>query len=85
MSSPFPGGGYATEKLPNALRAAAVPVYWVDPLDADVVNARSVLVYGEDNATVAAAMVRLETDSAARAEWVSRPKLVPGVERWLDN
>jgi hypothetical protein len=84
------GGGYATEKLPHALLAGCVPVYWGDAVDADAsfFNFRRVIVFdGGENASlvVADAVKRLENDAAFRDEWFAQPLLAPTAREWLRN
>lgn len=79
------GGGYATEKLPHAHMAGAVPLYWGDPLDAAVWNPARVLLFnGTNGADLLAAMDALERDAAARAAWFARPALAPDAGAWLE-
>ena len=78
------GGGYNTEKLPQALMAGAVPVYWGDPIDADVFNVERVIEYdGVSDASVMDIVVQLETDAAFREQWFSRPVLVSAADAWM--
>jgi hypothetical protein len=79
------GGGYATEKLPQAHMAGAVPLYWGDPLDTAVWNPDRVLTFnGTNSGDLLAVMDALERDRAYRAAWFARPALAPGADGWLD-
>lgn len=80
------GGGYATEKAPQAFMAGAVPIYWGDAFDDDVFNPARVIFFDEEhNASVVQAVKRLDTDAEFRDEWFSRPVLMPGADLWLQR
>ena len=82
-------GGYNTEKLPQALAAGTVPVYWGDALDAGVFNPARVLRFNGSFAATAAAVARLERDPAAAAAFFAEPALLPTaqavVDAWCDR
>jgi hypothetical protein len=80
------GRGYVTEKLPQALAAGGVPVYWGDATP-PVFNAARVLRYsggGELGAVVEAARALSDASSGAAEQWFAQPLLAPGAQAWVD-
>ncbi len=77
--------GYNTEKLPRALIAGCVPIYWGDsPIDAQVFNpSRYILYDGFDNETLLRTVGRLIHDDAFRNAFFEEPVLQPGAQKWV--
>ena len=73
--------GYTTEKLPQAVKAGAVPIYWGDG-ELSVYNSKRMLLFvnGSNPMEVVAAAERLVLDSSAREEFFQEPVLVAGAE-----
>ena len=81
-----PGGGYSTEKAPQAFMAGAVPIYWGDAFDKEVFNPARVIFFDADNnASVIQTMKLLESDEIFRNEWFSIPVLMPEADLWLQR
>ena len=81
-----PNGGYATEKLPQAHMAGAVPLYWGDALDSDVWNLARVLLFnGTNGAALLAAMGALERSQEEARQWFAQPALAPTATAWLER
>ena len=77
-------GGYNTEKLPQALAAGAVPVYWGDAVEREVFNPARILRFNGSFASVAAAAARLEASAAAADAFFAQPALMPTAQAWVD-
>ena len=78
-------GGYNTEKLPQALAAGAVPIYWGDSLERDVFNPARILRFNGSFSAVVSAAMRLETDAAAADAFFAQPVLMPTAQAWVDE
>lgn len=82
-------GGYSTEKLPQALMAGSVPIFWGDPPDASMFNYGRIIIFDGNNASVVQPVQRLETDIAFRKDWFSRPILQKSADAslqlWCSN
>ena len=78
-------GGYTSEKMPQALVAGAVPVYWGDAPAAEVWSEGRVLRWSEgDGGAAALEIVRqLESNLTFQREWFARPELVAGADAWV--
>ena len=82
------GVGYVTEKLPQALAAGGVPVYWGDEAAPPVFNPRRVLRYaggGELGAVVERARQLSDAGSGAAEAWFAQPLLARGAQALVDE
>ena len=87
VGSGGPGGegGYNTEKVPQALVAGTVPIYWGDPLEAAVWNPARFLRFNGSFKAIAAAVKLLETDSSAADAFFNNPPLLSTAQGWVDS
>lgn len=78
-------GGYNTEKVADAHRAGAIPIYWGDtPLDPQVWNPQRIMHFEDGQADQLLRQVaQLETNTTARLLWFGQPVLQPGAPAWL--
>lgn len=78
-------GGYNTEKVADAHRAGAIPIYWGDtPLDPEVWNPRRIMAFEDGRMEdLLERVAQLETNASARAQWFDQPVLQPGAPAWL--
>jgi hypothetical protein len=77
-------GGYNTEKLPQALAAGTVPIYWGDAVEPGVFNPARILRFNGSTAAITAAVARLESDAAAADAFFAQPALLPTAQAWVD-
>jgi hypothetical protein len=77
-------GGYSTEKLPQALAAGTVPVYWGDAVEPSVFNPARFLRFNGSVAAITEAVAHLESNTAASDAFFSQPALLPTAQAWVD-
>ena len=75
--------GYVTEKVFQAIQAGCVPVYWGNEgyPEPDILNPEAIVYIDIYNPTEGLALLKqLNEDPVAYAEFVSRPRFLPGAE-----
>ena len=78
--------GYVSEKLLQALRAGAVPLYWGDsPVEPGVINDARVLHWGDAGVDAMRTLRAINSSVAAREAFFAQPVLLPGAQAWLEG
>jgi hypothetical protein len=81
-------GGYNTEKLPEALLAKTIPLYWGDPIDERIFNAQRLIYIKEprrpDKETLSL-IKELDQDPSAYLEFVNQDCLSPSALKIING
>ena len=73
--------GYVTEKVFQAIQAGCIPVYWGNEgyPEPDILNPKAIVYIDMDNPTEGLAQLKhLNEDSEVYADFISRPRFLPG-------